>query len=196
MILKIHETSSAWRDAALESTLAAISAAAQQKSVLHLCLSGGTTPKPLYKELAEDATFRALATTHQIHLWVGDEREAEVGVGLRNSEMIAEAFAPLVATDSPSLQLAREIGQHGMADSLAKAPTNEGGGGLGTPCMAARPSSLLYPKTMRINWPNILVGSFYQTPLRSFPCIGLPYGNSILSGLLLTNPFRGSLALA
>jgi len=143
MILKIHETSSAWRDAALESTLAAISAAAQQKSVVHLCLSGGTTPKPLYKELAEDATFRALATTHQIHLWVGDEREAEVGVGLRNSEMIAEAFAPLVATDSPSLAAGARNRAAGMAAPLAKAPkapTNERGGGLVIHVWVARSS--------------------------------------------------------
>ena len=60
---------------------------------LHLCLAGGTTPKPIYKALARDKRSAEIADARSIHLWVGDEREAELGSGFRNSEMIAEAFS-------------------------------------------------------------------------------------------------------
>ncbi len=89
MILQIHSSGEAWLRAAVNSI---VSAQGDAQS-LHLCLAGGTTPRPVYEKLARTEAFRAIVASKTVHLWVGDEREAPAHSGLRNSEMIAEIFA-------------------------------------------------------------------------------------------------------
>ncbi len=89
MILQIHNSDDAWLRAAVDLI---VSTQGERQS-LHLCLSGGTTPQPVYESLARSEAFRALVASKAVHLWVGDEREAPAHSGLRNSEMIEEIFA-------------------------------------------------------------------------------------------------------
>jgi len=89
MMVQIHSSGDAWLRAALNSILSAQGDAQS----LHLCLAGGTTPRPVYEKLARTEAFRALVASKAVHLWVGDEREAPAHSGLRNSDMIAEIFA-------------------------------------------------------------------------------------------------------
>ncbi|MEN6492143.1 MAG: 6-phosphogluconolactonase [Rectinema sp.] len=91
MILQIYTSNDEWLRAALDLILSAQDGGERRRS-LHLCLSGGTTPKPVYESLARSETFKAIAASKAVHLWVGDEREAPVHSGLRNSEMIAGIF--------------------------------------------------------------------------------------------------------
>jgi len=89
MILQIHSSDDAWLRAAVNCI---VSAQGDAQS-LHLCLAGGTTPRPVYEKLARTEAFRTIVASKAVHLWVGDEREAPAHSGLRNSEMIAEIFA-------------------------------------------------------------------------------------------------------
>jgi len=89
MMVQIHNTDDAWLLAAVNSI---VSAHGESQS-LHLCLSGGTTPRPVYEKLARSEGFRALVASRAVHLWVGDEREAPEHGGLRNTDMIADIFA-------------------------------------------------------------------------------------------------------
>ncbi len=89
MMVQIHSSDDAWLRAAVNSIVSAQGDAQR----LHLCLAGGTTPRPVYEKLARTEAFRALVASKAVHLWVGDEREAPAHSGLRNSEMIAEIFA-------------------------------------------------------------------------------------------------------
>jgi len=77
---------------------AALMSACRAGREVHLCLSGGSTPKPLYEQLAQREDFRALLAERDVHVWVGDEREAAMDSGLRNSEMIASSFRGLPLT--------------------------------------------------------------------------------------------------
>lgn len=89
MMVQLHNTDAAWLLAAVTSI---VSVHGESQS-LHLCLSGGTTPRPVYEKLAQAEGFRALVASRAVHLWVGDEREAPEHSDLRNSDMIAEIFA-------------------------------------------------------------------------------------------------------
>ncbi len=94
MILQVCESEEIWLDAARAALISACSAGQE----VHLCLSGGSTPKPLYERLAQSEDFSALLTKRDVHLWVGDEREAVQDSGVRNSEMIAACFRGLPLT--------------------------------------------------------------------------------------------------
>ena len=96
-MLRVWESGEGWMGAAR----AAVLAACERAGEVHLCLSGGSTPKPLYEELARSEEFSALAKSRDVHLWVGDEREAAPGSGLRNSEMIGECFVGSPVTFHP-----------------------------------------------------------------------------------------------
>lgn len=89
MILHIYDTEDTWMLTALEHVVDSLSG----DGVLHLCLAGGSTPKPLYEKLSQDEKLRAAAASDRLHLWIGDERQAPLGTEMRNSEMIAECFA-------------------------------------------------------------------------------------------------------
>lgn len=88
MILQIYNTNESWTSAVLGIILPLLPGQGE----LHLCLSGGSTPKPIYEALASDAAFKAATNSRAVHLWMGDEREAPEGSGHRNSEMIAHTF--------------------------------------------------------------------------------------------------------
>ena len=99
MILHVYTSDDDWLRAASEFIFSALSEAREVRSAseapqcsLHLCLAGGATPKPIYEALARDPRSAEIADARSIHLWVGDERAAAGGSGLRNSEMIAEVF--------------------------------------------------------------------------------------------------------
>ncbi len=94
MTLQVCESDERWMGLAR----AALQSACKTGSTVHLCLSGGTTPKPLYDRLAKSDDFRALLAERDLHLWVGDERETIANSGLRNSEMIASCFRGLPLT--------------------------------------------------------------------------------------------------
>lgn len=85
----------------MRSSLAALLSACSLGETAHLCFSGGSTPKPLYENLARNEDFKALISARDVHLWVGDEREAPAGSGLRNSEMIESCFKGLNVTLHP-----------------------------------------------------------------------------------------------
>jgi 6-phosphogluconolactonase len=90
MILQIYTSNDEWLRAALDLILSAQHGG--ERRSLHLCLSGGTTPRPVYESLARSEAFGAIVASRAVHLWVGDEREAPEHRGLRNSGMIAEIF--------------------------------------------------------------------------------------------------------
>jgi 6-phosphogluconolactonase len=99
MILHVYTSDDVWLRAASEFIFSGLSEAREVRNAreapqrsLHLCLAGGATPKPIYEALVRDPRSVEISDARSIHLWVGDEREAEPGSGFRNSEMIAAAF--------------------------------------------------------------------------------------------------------
>ena len=58
----------------------------------HLCLSGGSSPEPVYRTLAASPRLAALSERLQFHVWPGDERVVPADSAQRNGRMIAEAL--------------------------------------------------------------------------------------------------------
>lgn len=93
MTISIVTSSDEWVRDANEYIVSSLVAMQQEKEgSLHICLAGGATPKPVYEAFARNPQCAEIAKSRSIHLWVGDEREAAIGSGFRNSEMIASAF--------------------------------------------------------------------------------------------------------
>lgn len=96
MKLRVFDSPQEWEAAAVQAILDGLEQAASRQirsRPLQICLSGGSTPAPVYARLALSHRFRELAARYGIEAWVGDEREAAESSGLRNSEMIAHALA-------------------------------------------------------------------------------------------------------
>jgi 6-phosphogluconolactonase len=78
-----------WIDFFVEEFLGATQRArASGRRAAHLCLSGGSTPEPIYRAIAAlpDPSL-------PVELWLGDERAVPPGDPARNGGMIAGAFA-------------------------------------------------------------------------------------------------------
>ena len=76
-----------------------------------ICLTGGSSPKPLYELLADDP-YRSQIPWDRVHWFIGDERFVPAGNSLNNMRMARQAFlnrcAPLInihpiATDAAGL---------------------------------------------------------------------------------------------
>jgi 6-phosphogluconolactonase len=63
---------------------------------VHFCLSGGSTPLPLYRRLAADRELGLLTAGLEPVFWVGDERAVPPDDPDSNGRAIAEAFADCV----------------------------------------------------------------------------------------------------
>ncbi len=107
----------------MEAARMALMAACNAGQEVHLCLSGGTTPRPLYEHLAQRDDFRTLLAEKDIHLWVGDEREAPEDSGSRNSEMIASCFRELPLTLHLWPHGPREVAGPAYEDELKRVRT-------------------------------------------------------------------------
>ena len=65
--------------------------AAENRSVFHLALSGGSTPEPFYMRLVTDPRFRAIPW-EKTHLWIVDERRVPDDDKRCNYRMICESL--------------------------------------------------------------------------------------------------------
>lgn len=72
---------------------------------VHLCLSGGSTPLPLYHRLAADRDVGMLTAGVDLVFWVGDERAVPPGDPDSNGRAIAEAFADCIWPAKPRIML-------------------------------------------------------------------------------------------
>jgi 6-phosphogluconolactonase len=89
------DSESEWRSAAVETILCDLKRAAKNGlPTVHLCLSGGSTPKPVYETLATRDDFLDILGTTGIELWIGDERDVPPDSPYRNGSMIVDAFGP------------------------------------------------------------------------------------------------------
>jgi len=77
-------------------TMRAIERVAEH-NVFHLALSGGNTPKMLFRRLLVDPAFRGLPWT-QTHIWQVDERVVEDDSEQRNFRMIREHLLTQIPT--------------------------------------------------------------------------------------------------
>jgi 6-phosphogluconolactonase len=88
-----------WSSAALAEFDAAIDRAlASGRSSCSLCLAGGSTPAPFYRELAARPLDRMA-----VELWLGDERAVAFGDPARNGAMLSRAFDRCVWSLPPRL---------------------------------------------------------------------------------------------
>lgn len=69
----IHDDETALFQAAAERFAELATSAAKQRGAFHVALAGGSTPKGLYRLLAE-APYRSQIPWQQVHIWFGDER--------------------------------------------------------------------------------------------------------------------------
>jgi 6-phosphogluconolactonase len=79
-----------------EFLAAAKRARAARRSVLRLCLAGGSTPEPIYRAMARAIARDSAASPDvamPIDIWPGDERVVPPGDPARNGDMIAAAFS-------------------------------------------------------------------------------------------------------
>lgn len=104
LVIHMFSDEEEWARGAVNVLLETVTCASETKSEpaglrydVHLCLAGGSTPVSVYRACASDPRFREAAARKLIHLWVGDEREAPAGSGMRNSEMIESVFADMLA---------------------------------------------------------------------------------------------------
>jgi 6-phosphogluconolactonase/glucosamine-6-phosphate isomerase/deaminase len=82
-----------WIDSILARIEGLAGAAAEEgRRDFHLCLSGGSTPAPLYRVLAASPRLSGLSERLQFHVWPGDERMVPADSPQRNGRMIAEAL--------------------------------------------------------------------------------------------------------
>jgi 6-phosphogluconolactonase len=107
---------------------AADRAKASGRPAVHLCLSGGSTPEPIYRAIA------ALPDPPlPVELWLGDERAVPPGDPARNGGMIGGAFAsarwaPRIrlwpsGSDEPSARRAAAAYSMELATVLGQAPS-------------------------------------------------------------------------
>jgi 6-phosphogluconolactonase len=75
-------------NAAAERVLARIAANPDRVAI---CLTGGSSPKQLYRELATDA-FRSQIPWHRVHWFIGDERFVAAEDPLNNMAMARQIF--------------------------------------------------------------------------------------------------------
>ena len=80
--------------ASLRETVAA--AVLRGRETVHVCLSGGRTPEPVYRNLAADTFLQESAGKLELHFWVGDERDMPLGHKDRNDTMIAAALSGIL----------------------------------------------------------------------------------------------------
>lgn len=74
-------------------------------SGLDLCLAGGSTPLPVYAELASDPLLESAFRGIPLRLWLGDERQVPADDPDRNGKAIERAFSGCRWTPSPEIRL-------------------------------------------------------------------------------------------
>lgn len=91
--ISLFDSGIEWRTAALDAILSDMTeAAGGALNPLHLCLSGGSTPKPVYESLATNEEFLLILEKRTVELWIGDERDVPADSPYRNGAMVADAF--------------------------------------------------------------------------------------------------------
>ncbi|MCE5255267.1 MAG: 6-phosphogluconolactonase [Spirochaetaceae bacterium] len=97
--IRLFNTQSEWIESVTREVAARMEETATKgKRDFHLCLAGGSTPKPVYEALASDARIAPLASALQVHIWPGDERVVPANSPQRNGAMITAAFARASST--------------------------------------------------------------------------------------------------
>lgn len=106
LVIHVYSDMEEWTRGAVNVLLETVAGASEAHSCpagsphdVHLCLAGGSTPVAVYRACASDPRVRDAAGKRRIHLWVGDEREAPAGSGMRNSEMIESIFADILVDE-------------------------------------------------------------------------------------------------
>ena len=93
MKISLFDSGIEWRTAAVDAILSAMTEAATSGlSPLHICLSGGSTPKPVYESLATNEEFLLILEKRRVELWIGDERDVPADSPHRNGAMAVDAF--------------------------------------------------------------------------------------------------------
>jgi len=116
--VRILENAGALCRAAAAEFAQSAGAAAREKGLCAIALSGGSTPKSLYAMLATDPSLRAQIPWDKLHLFFGDERHVPPDGPESNFRMAQEAMfskAPLAPE-----QIARIKGEYPEAARAAK----------------------------------------------------------------------------
>jgi len=89
--IRVFEDAEAISLAAAEQVVSMAKQAIAQRGVFHMALSGGSTPKRLYRHLASDAYIDQV-DWRRIHIYFGDERSVPPADGDSNYRMACEAM--------------------------------------------------------------------------------------------------------
>jgi 6-phosphogluconolactonase len=73
----------------------ALTQAVEARGIAHWSTTGGSTPGPIYRQLAREP-LRAAVPWHRVHLWWGDDRWAPPGGELSNARAALELLVPEV----------------------------------------------------------------------------------------------------
>jgi 6-phosphogluconolactonase len=93
-------------------------AAIKQKGLFTVALSGGSTPKTLYRLLADDPVLRAQVPWDKMHLFFGDERHVGPSDPLSNFRTATEAM--ISRSPLKPEQVTRVKGEYPEAEDAAK----------------------------------------------------------------------------
>ncbi len=102
-----------WRDldelsrAAASELLRQARRAVQERGLVSIALSGGSTPKSLYSLLADDFSFRKETPWDKIHFFWGDERHVPPGHPESNYRMAKQALLSKVPVPSENVHRVR-----------------------------------------------------------------------------------------
>jgi 6-phosphogluconolactonase len=117
-VVDVFADTQALTAAAAQRFLQLASKAVSDRGVFSVALSGGSTPKMLYRLLATDKTLRAEIPWSRIHFFFGDERHVPPDDAESNFRMASEAMFQVLRTER--LHLHRVLGELASAARAAE----------------------------------------------------------------------------